>query len=72
MTTFETGVILGALLLGAIPASVFSVLIWKDNKVIGGLTALVGFVVGLAGGLLFGAPYILLNYLAKSLTEKNK
>jgi len=72
MTAFDTGVILGALLLGAIPASVLSVLIWKDNKTIGALTALVGFVVGFSGGLLLSIPYILLNYLAKFLTEKNK
>lgn len=70
MTAFDLGFLLGALFLGAIPASVLSFLIWKDNKVVAALTGLVGFGLGLFGGLLLGVPYVLFNYLAKALTEK--
>jgi uncharacterized membrane protein len=63
---------IGGAFLAGIAIAIINYILWKKDKNIAIICAVIGFLTGLCGGLFLAVPFTLLSALISILSDKNK
>lgn len=63
---------IGGAFLGGIAIAVINYILWKRDKNIALVCAILGFVIGLCGGVLLGVPYTFFSAIISVLSDRKE